>query len=247
MVPSKNQLVDGSAACGAEATVLASSHDPSFLAPWERLNYHSLCKVNKMPAPKYDIEFSAKDYSTVTYKHRLGVDIKLNMTMIHTPGHTPDSLTWYDIEHRHIYVGDSLYQQETDETRNAPWGREDVGPIMFTLEGDLFDWWESVEKLMSFVQQKNAEPELPRVKLASGHVTAEADALDCLNGAKAFMARVLRGDVPCKLMAEARGESMGHWTDDTEGSLPNQFSVGAPIKVVEKGRDTIPREKWAFA
>lgn len=253
LVPSRNPPEQGSIVSpGLDATVLASSHDRAFLTPWKVLNYHSLCEANKIPAPHYDVGIWAEDYGNVTYTHPSGVDMDLDVVMIHTPGHTPDSLTWYDVAHRHLYVGDSLYQQESDETRNVPpsWVKESPGPIMFTLEGVLFDWWQSINKVIAFVERENARPGVPRVKMGAGHITAETDAWGCLVRARQYMARILRDEVPCWDRGEARGEPMGHWTDDDPKHIPKglpvgEFSVCAPIRVIEKGRTTIPKEQWA--
>lgn len=229
---------------GTDVTVVASGRETEFLQPWETLNFHSLCSANDLPAPCYKVGIWVGDGEKLVYKHRDCVEIDLGIVAIHTPGHTPDSLTWYDVSERVVYVGDSLYERESFETREAPWGKEEPGPIMFTLEGSVADWWASIHKLITFVEQENDRGQKagkPRLKLAAGHVTADADAHDTLVGARDFMARVLRGQVRHYHMDEARGKPMGHWTDDSPerpGEVVGKFSVGAPLDVIEKGKKT---------
>ena len=195
-----------------------------------------------MPAPRYNIDIWANDHQKITYKHPSGAKIELPITILHTPGHTPDSLTWYDSEERWIYVGDSLYQRVSDDTNSAPWGREAPGPIMFTLEGEIADWFRSVDKVLDFVREQNAEEGKARVKLGAGHVTSEADAETCLLGAKEFMTSVLRNEIPRGHMAETRGKARGHWSEDVPekpGEVIGEFSLGAPLEVIEKGRRSV--------
>lgn len=235
-----------SVATESKVDVMSSSYDPTFLAPYGVLVEHSLCKANSKETPVYQTSMWAGDFQKVLYSHPAGVIMNLPVVTIHTPGHTPDSLTWFDTETRTLYVGDSVYQQETDDSRLSPWGREAVGPVMFTNEGNLLDWWRSIDKLIIFAEKENI-PGKPRLKLASGHVTSAADAHACLTGVKSFMARVLRNEVASRPMGENRGKPMAHWTDDPEevGDTVSEFSVGAPIFVIEEGRRTIPREEWS--
>lgn len=53
----------------------------------------------------------------------------LDMSIIHTPGHTPDELAWYDSAEMHLSVGDSFYEE----------GEESM-PIIFPGEGNLIEW-----------------------------------------------------------------------------------------------------------
>ncbi|KAF2868789.1 hypothetical protein BDV95DRAFT_461538, partial [Massariosphaeria phaeospora] len=115
-------------------TILSSSHQRSFLAPYATLEEHSLCKSNKLSTPVYETSMWATDRESVVYKHPSGIDMPLPITTLHTPGHTPDSLSWYDVEERTLYVGDSLYEEESVDSKTAPWGRESPAPILFTNE-----------------------------------------------------------------------------------------------------------------
>lgn len=219
--------------------IVSSSYKPSFVSPWSTLNLHSLCAEKGLIAPRYNVDIWAKDSEQLQYPPIPGAI--LPMTVLHTPGHTPDSLTWYDHEHRVLFVGDSLYYEETPETIDTTWGREPPEPIIFTVEGNVLDWWNSVEKLLTFVWRHNQGAEhLPRIKLSAGHTTVNADAEACLTAAKIFMARVLRGDVPQLSAPDSQGHSRAHWTDvkpKNEAKLfRNTMSIVAPLAVIEKGR-----------
>lgn len=235
---------DNRASYDMDATVLSSSYDPSFISP-ENLEEHSLCKARGLKAPTYKTAIWASDFQNITYQHPTGLDMNLPIVTIHTPGHTPDSLSWFDTEMRVLYVGDSLYQSESDETRTSPSGKEGAAPVMFTNESNLLDWWRSLYKLICFVHEENT-PGKPRVTLACGHVTSSTDAYSCLQRMKAFMARILRDEVPVYAWPPDRGFEVGHWTDDGESPerTYHEFSVVAPVFVVEEGRREIPREEW---
>ena len=53
----------------------------------------------------------------------------LGISIIHTPGHTPDELAWYDHDETHLSCGDSFYEEG-----------EDGMPIIFPGEGNLVEW-----------------------------------------------------------------------------------------------------------
>ena len=149
----------------------------------------------------------------------------LPVTTLHTPGHTPDSLSWFDDEERALYVGDSLYEASA--------------PILFPSEGNLADWWRSVDLLIAFVVEKNEVQSEKRVTLSAGHVTVGVDALGCLIEAKEFMKRVLRDEVSFEEQPLKRGEPFGQWQED------GRFSLGAPLRVIHEGRLSIPEEEWS--
>lgn len=228
-------------------TIAASAHDKFFLTPYAALNHNSLCPDNGFVAPTYTPALWPDHQTSVTYPHPAGLALDLGVRVLHTPGHTPDSLSWYDAAERTLYVGDHLYQRESGDTRAAPWGPERACPIVFPAEADLGRWWRSNRMLGAFVAGENARG--TRVKLAAGHVTAEADAAGVIAGAERFVAAVLRGEVPCESMFFCmRGREMWHWTwkvrKGGEGVEAGEFSLGAPMEVVEEGRRAIERGQW---
>ena len=143
-------------------TVLSSSHKKSFIVPRSNLAEHSLCDAIGVKVPKYDVGIWAHDLQEVVYTYlnplhgSENLEIDTGMTIIHTPGHTPDSLTWYDRNERYIVVGDSLYERESPDTRDAS---EPPMPTMFDVESDLLDWWDSLKKVIGFVRDRNEEVE----------------------------------------------------------------------------------------
>jgi hypothetical protein len=224
-------------------TILSSSHDPSFTSPYERLEEHSLCKSLDLPCLKYE-STGVNDREVVVYTHPDGNKMELPILTLHTPGHTPDSLTWYDVHERILYVGDSFYTQTSPDTKAAPQGPERPAAIVFPKEGNLADWWASVNTLLSFVGKKNEEKNEgengERVKLAAGHVTAGVDAQTCLQSVKGFMGRVLRDEVRFTAFPDRRGEAFGCWSDGPDG----EFSVAAPVRLMEEGRKVIAEGEW---
>lgn len=204
--------------------IVSSAHDPSFISP-ANLRKHSLCADLGLRLPPYQTGVWAPHRAGLDVVHpKLGAAMDLPITTLHTPGHTPDSLSWYDRDERALYVGDALYE--------AP------APILFPSEGDLRQWWDSVGELVGFVRERNAESER-RVVLSAGHVTVGVDALQCLLEARDFMGRVLRDEVRFEEEPVKRGERFGSWAE--EGG---RFSLGAPLRLVEEGRKTIPVKDW---
>ncbi|KAI1610043.1 beta-lactamase-like protein [Exophiala viscosa] len=139
-------------------TVLTSSHDKSFVTPYSNLQKHSLCGSVGLDAPTYTITW-APDMSVVTWHQStgLGCGIPTPITVLHTPGHTPDSLSWYDADLRLLCVGDTFYVKETDTTRESPWGPEPPMPTIFPSEGNVTDLRQTLKKLLDFVQARNKE------------------------------------------------------------------------------------------
>jgi glyoxylase-like metal-dependent hydrolase (beta-lactamase superfamily II) len=229
----------------SRATVISSSHAQSFVTPYEVLMEHSLCASERIPAPMYTTSIWAGDNEKIVYDHPAGGQMRLPVITLHTPGHTPDSLSWYDMEERALYVGDSFYTQESTDTRNAPWGPENPAAILFPNEGDLFDWWRSIDKLAAFVEGKNIEGERP-ITLSAGHVTTSVDAATCLKDVKKFMAKVLRDEAHFEEQPAKRGMRFGHWTEKKmENMVTGSFSLGAPLRVIREGKEKIPREEWS--
>lgn len=155
-------------------TVVASSRGKAFVTPYTNLQKHSLAGTLGLSAPRYEVGIWAEDCSQLVY-HRQNItafpscsrssqdtstatdtiEISTPYTILHTPGHTPDSLSWYDADHRVLCVGDSFYLKHA--SYGAPWGDEPPMPTMFNLESDLADWWRSLHKVLDFVVQKNRE------------------------------------------------------------------------------------------
>lgn len=154
-------------------TVLASSHDKSFVTPYANLQKHSLCKSVGLDAPRYTITW-VEDMSYVTWnpyvssnlnepdeaKGSESSSVNTQITVLYTPGHTPDSLSWYDADLALLCVGDTFYLKETDVTRTSPWGPEPPMPTNFPLEGNMVDLWKTLRKLLDFARARDKELQL---------------------------------------------------------------------------------------
>lgn len=177
----------------------------------------------------------------------LPAELELGITALHTPGHTPDSLSFFDAHARVLYVGDSFYAQRSTDSQGAPWGDEGNAPIMFPKEGDLGAWWVSLKRLVELVQKEDERAEvegtMDRVLLAAGHVSVGVEAYGFMLRARAFMGRVLRGDIQSEELPVKRGREMRWWKEDEQGRVA-EFSLVAPLRVVDEGRANIPEDEW---
>lgn len=152
-------------------------------------------------------------------------DTSLNITILHTPGHTPDELAIYDANEMMLYVGDSLYEYE---------------PIIFPNEGSLLAWFESVDYLMTFVAERNKMTEerhgsrAQEVLINAGHRTAAQPAIEVLSSSKAFMDDVIGGREPVKGRMKVRGQD--NIVYEQEGG---RFSLRCPEQLIKEARRRI--------
>ncbi|KAF8962761.1 hypothetical protein BDZ97DRAFT_1662596 [Flammula alnicola] len=199
--------------------ILASGHSPSFLAP-DAIPEHSLCKPMGIETPKYMPTLVPHRHaitSSDSNKSPLGV------TILHTPGHTPDEIALFDEAEMMLYVGDSLYEYEH---------------IIFPSQGSIVTWFSSMEFLVSFVKEKNElvassrDGALPsEVLINSGHVTALRPALNVLLAAIAFMKDVVEGREKVEERQWRRGEAFV-----TYEQAGNRFSLRCPERLVLEAR-----------
>ncbi|KAI5459568.1 beta-lactamase-like protein [Mariannaea sp. PMI_226] len=120
-----------------DCTIWASSHDKSFLRPGA-LPKNSLCDNVGMETPDYTITNWVGDGQTIMTHS--GQD--LNLTIYHTPGHTPDHVAIWDAEERHLFVGDTLYRQ---------------APVFFLYGGSVLAYSETIGRLRKMVNGWNQE------------------------------------------------------------------------------------------
>lgn len=155
-----------------------------------------------------------------------GTTSDLNITFLQTPGHTPDSLSWYDAAEKWLYIGDCFYDA----------GEHNM-PVVWPMHGDLVVWSESMRGLRGFVARENAtlagEGDERRVKLAAGHQTSHADAAEILYRLEAFWQRVLHGKVPGVEFKEGDGIAWGHWR---ERDLASGLWFRMPVRLMEEAR-----------
>lgn len=165
----------------------------------------------------------------------LGED--LGITILHTPGHTPDQLAWYDSAEKHLYVGDSFYERGAD-------GMD----IIWPSQGNLVEWYFSMQKLRCFVRSENvraaalAEEEdgcddwvkvVKRVKVGCGHQTADVDGESVVDALEAMWWRVLKGEVPVSETMVISGEKVDRWM---EPGGKGRFSFRAPRRLMHDAR-----------
>ncbi len=193
--------------------IVASSLDKAFIE--ENLLEHSLCKSLGLSVPDYKVSHWAEDHEKVYSGPHLNIQI------LHTPGHTPDELAYYDKDERHLFVGDTLYERVAKDQSYQQ-------PIMFPKEGNLMHYMQSLEKLITFVNEKNAEADEPRVKIGCGHITSSVDASEILLAVKQLFLGIFAGKVPTVQSEERRGEEYVLYRADGEP----RFSVNAPKRLV---------------
>ncbi|KUJ24302.1 uncharacterized protein LY89DRAFT_693021 [Mollisia scopiformis] len=226
----------------ANPTIIASSFSKSFLAQ-ENLPTNSLCKYINKPTPQYTITHWAHHLSYFSLPNIPPFRIQF----LHIPGHTPDSLAWYDIDEHHLYVGDTIYERKRstpipelpDDAGQVPGLPATQAAIIFPDEGgDWIAYMSSLSLLLSFTTHKNDELKKrgseKRVKVACGHLTYEADAEDMILQVKGLFERIIAGKVSVKRSGVKRGVVHDFWLEDEgEGS---KYSVMAPRRLFEEAR-----------
>lgn len=184
---------------------------------------HSLCKYLGVPTPEYTISYWADDFEKLSFKGK-----SLRLQILHTPGHTPDELAWYDEHERHLYVGDSFYE------RVAP-DKAYEQAIVFPKEGNWIQYMQSLEKMIRFVEEKNEEPDKDRVKIGCGHVTSSVDGLEILIDVRRLFRDIIAGKVPIVQEGEKRGEEYVLW----KAAGDSRFSVAAPKRLALEAAEAL--------
>lgn len=239
-----------------KSTVLSSAHDKSFITPRSHLAEHSICNDLGIEPPEYNVGIWADDFQQVILTLPGGSQpVSTGITILHTPGHTPDSLTCYDssISPPHIFVGDSLYERQSKDTKHAKWGREPPMPTIFNIDSNLADWQRSIDKVLNFIQERNCELKLIaseaepddwilisqasekgaptiRVMLGAAHVTVSVDAEECLLAMGNFMQRILDDEVPHCRVEDEKCHEVWLWDDllDADGASASQTGQDQP-------------------
>ncbi|KAJ6494779.1 Metallo-hydrolase/oxidoreductase [Mycena vitilis] len=191
----------------SDSCILASGHDPTFVSPFN-LPTHSLCESLGIPTPSYKPLLVPHQY--VVQSRTL---VPLGISILHTPGHTPDECALYDRGEKMLYVGDSLYEEET---------------IIFPTEGSINSWLSSIRYLIAFVETEN---ETGHVQINSGHRTVCRPALEVLNAANEFMEDVIAGREPVRGRECRRGEENVSYTQNG-----GRFALRCPERLVLEAR-----------
>ena len=205
------------------AEIIASKAGQPFIET--DLPEHSLCKSLNISTPRYQVTQWVGDHGTLSYDgNDLGIEV------IHTPGHTPDELAWYDKEERHLYVGDTFYERVAKDKSYEQ-------AILFPNEGNIVDYIKSLDKLLKFIDAKNTDDDAHKgpIRIGCGHVTASVEAKNILLAVKKLFVNILEDKVPVVKREEKRGEQFLTWQEAGEP----RFSVAAPEKIMIDARQSM--------
>lgn len=180
----------------------------------------SQCRWIGIHTPSYTISHWAKDFESISF-----ANVSLGVQILHTPGHTPDELAWYDAVERHLYVGDTFYERVAEDGAYTT-------AILFPTEGNVIDYMRTLDKLLDFVVARNAEPGKPPVKLGCGHITSSADGEEILLAVRKYFWDLIGGKIPVKSAGAKRGEIYDLWQEHGEP----RFSVDGPRRLIIDAR-----------
>ncbi|CZR55250.1 uncharacterized protein PAC_05137 [Phialocephala subalpina] len=227
-----------------DPTIIASDFDKNWLL--KDLPTHSLCKYVNKPTPKYTISHWASHLSYFSLPNTPPFRIQF----LHIPGHTPCSLAWYDISEHHLYVGDTFYERKReipipelpDDAGQVPGLPATQAAIIFPEEGgNWIQYMSSLDLLLSFVSHQNKELKrqhrsshnlTPRVKVACGHLTYNADAETMILEVQGLFQRIIAGKVPVNSSGVKRGIVHDFWLESEDA----RYSVMAPRHLAYEAR-----------
>ncbi|KAH6669447.1 beta-lactamase-like protein [Halenospora varia] len=226
----------------AKPDIVASGFDKGFIL--KNLPKHSLCEYLKVPTPVYKITHWAGHMESLLIAEKA-----FRIQFLHVPGHTPDSLAWYDIDEQHLYVGDTFYERRESFKTATMLGdlrqSQDLpaapGAIIFPEDGNWIDYMSSLDVLLSFVRHQNRElrrqhglthDPLRRVKVACGHSTYDGDAEQMLLDVQALFEKIIRGQIPVTSSGLKRGSLHDYWLENDN----SRYSILAPHRLVEEAR-----------
>ncbi|KAI9861388.1 MAG: hypothetical protein M1813_005285 [Trichoglossum hirsutum] len=203
-----SQFASSSSSSSSTTTILASSLDPAFVTA--DLPTTSLCRFVGMPTPAYTVTHWVADNERLTHRGQ-----PLGLQILHTPGHTPDSLAVWDERERWLFVGDTLYER---------------APICFPKEGDVVRYMATLERLLAFLDRENADCAAERrVRVACGHETDAADGEEIVGAVISRFWDILDGEAVLEDSFTEREEIYDRW-----GFA--RFPVLAPRRLVEDAR-----------
>lgn len=153
----------------ADSPIYQSAHSLSFISPANRPK-NSHCEALGLRTPSFTPEPVPHGAHLLFYP-----GIPSGVTLLHTPGHTPDEIALWDDVDKMLYVGDTLYEFE---------------PIIFPNEGSIVEWLSSVDMLVEYVLGTSS-PQSAMINC--GHRTTMRPALDVLRTTKDFMLDVVAG------------------------------------------------------
>ena len=200
----------------SSTNIVASREGRSFVE--NDLPEHSLCRSLGIATPRYEVTNWAKDNDILCFDGK-----SLDLQIIHTPGHTPDEIAWYDRQERHLYVGDSFYERVAKDKSYEQ-------AIIFPKEGNIIDYLQSLNKLLLFVEARNTENDGGKdpIRIGCGHVTSSVDGKVMLKGVRKLFLDILEEKVPVVLKESKREEEVWTWREDGEP----RYSVTAPERIM---------------
>lgn len=117
---------------GGTTEIIASAAGRHFVE--SDLETHGEFKWLDIPAPYYQVTLWAESFERLKWPVWDGdgprpFQTDIGISILHTPGHTPDELAWYDHDEMHLSCGDSFYEEGQDGM-----------PIIFTSYSNLIEW-----------------------------------------------------------------------------------------------------------
>lgn len=173
--------------------------------------------------------------------------VPFRVQFFHIPGHTPDSLAWFDFDENHLYVGDMFYERhrrvsipELPDDGESPVAAQ--GAIIIPEEGgNLIELMSSLECILSFVLHRNQElrrqflarlVRIPRVQVGCGHLTHSGDAESMIREVQTFFEGIIAGSISASESKEQRGILCDLWVEPSEAN----YSLFAPRHLVQEAR-----------
>lgn len=203
----------------ASPVILAASSGKSFIE--SDLPRHSMCDYVGVPTPQYEVSYWAKDKERIVWEGAL-----LGIQVLHTPGHTPDELAWYDEDEAYLFVGDSFYERVATN-------KSYTQAIVFPEHGNLIQYMQSLAGMIKFVKEKNAGHGRPIVKVGCGHITSSVDAHEILVSVQQWFGEVINDKIPVKKTDQRRWHSYDLYQEAGEP----RFSLWVPRKLVAEARE----------
>jgi len=135
--------------------------------------------------------------------------VNLGLTVLQTPGHTPDSLTVYDREERQLFTGDTFYYRHC----TLPGGIEFRQAIEFCQASSFGHFLSTLKRLKVFVRNEEDTElecvERPRkLRISCAHTTAAIPAMKLLDDVQEYVSRMIAGGSIPEHSKRIRGRDM---------------------------------------
>lgn len=210
---------------------IASAAGKSFVAPGGPLWEHSGCKHEGLPEPDYRPSIWAEHESRLFFKDGEAVALPpgeaggegwhdLKITMLQTPGHTPDGLSWFDEVERRIFMGDTLYYTGAGP---EPFPGTYPGGILHPVEGSLVAFMQTLEMLRGRSGKG--------VRMSCAHVNADEDAGEMVANVTEFMHKVLDFRLPIEKIEIDDGVETWSFGVTEDPKTGKELGITAPARL----------------